>query len=215
MSLTSQPRQLFLVGSIAIITLCIGGLIWAIATAPPGPSTAPGFHDEGDPTTGTASSTVTIRAFGDFQCPACRAAEPGFDYVRNTYGDRVKIIWDDFPLIGTHPNALIAADAARCAQDQGKFWEYHDRLYQDQSSWSELPSPADKLNAYAAALDLKTDVFSACLSGRQREKDVMNDLQEGENNGVVATPTFFINEKKFEGGMENAQWDAEITSRLK
>lgn len=214
MDTPDQTKRIFLLGSMVMIVLLVGGLIWAIASTPPGPP-AGVFDDTDNPSTGVASSTVTLRIFGDFQCPACRVAEVGVSYVRRVYGDRIRIIWDDFPLLATHKNALIAAHAARCAQDQGFFWQYHDRLYEDQPAWSVMDSPMQKFEEYASALGLQTETFSSCLASRPNEQKIRTDLREGESMGVRATPTFFLNGKKIEGVLENDAWDREITAVLK
>ena len=217
MDMTSpdQTKKVFLLGSLGLGALILVGLIWAVASGP-GPTSngSVSFDDANDPAIGSASSTVTVRVFGDFQCPACRAAEPGFNYAKNKYGDRVKFIWNDFPLQAIHLNALPAANAARCAEAQGKFWEYHDKLYSDQPTWSALASPTEKFLAYADALGLKQDDFAKCVSEKTYESKIIADLQEGTRNRVNSTPSFFINDTLIASVLENDRWDQEISARL-
>lgn len=215
MSSPDQTKKVFLLGTIGLGALIVVGLVWAVASGPgTSPSGTTNFDDTNDPETGATSSTVTVRVFGDFQCPACRSAEAGFSYAKNKYSDRVKFIWNDFPLQAIHPNGLAAANAARCAEAQGKFWEYHDKLYDDQPSWSQLAPPTNKFVAYADALGLNQTDFAKCLSDRTFENKIMADLKEGERNQVNGTPTFFINDSRNVGVLSNETWDTEITSQL-
>lgn len=212
----SSPDKLqkgFLLGAIVLGTLIIVGIVWAIASGP-GPATPVSFNDANDPATGTITSDKIVRIFGDLQCPACRSAEPGIRHVRDTYGSKVKIVWNDFPLPTLHPNAMEAANAARCAERQGKFWEYHDKLYDDQPSWESLPSPTQKFVDYATALDIDGNTFRTCLQDRQGQSSINDDISEGNRVGVNATPTFYVGSKQIVGGLSNAQWDAEITALL-
>jgi protein-disulfide isomerase len=153
--------------------------------------------------------------FGDFQCPACRVAEPGVEYAMKTYSNRVRFVWDDYPLTTVHPNALPAAIAARCAEEQGKFWEFHDQLYSSQPEWEGLAATTDTFTKYAGLLGLKTDAFTSCIAMRKYLNKIEDDQAEGNSNRVQATPTFFIGNKRFEGGLSNAQWDQEIQGLLK
>ena len=117
----------------------------------------------GHPFTGGKDATVTIVEFSDFQCPYCRAAEPALKQVRTKYGDKIKLVYMDFPL-GMHPHAMDAAVAGRCAADQEKFWEFHDAMFADQSkldareSEGELPSRLDWTRAK----------FNACFDAKPR-----------------------------------------------
>lgn len=214
MTSQEQTQKAFLLGSIILGVLIIGGLVWAVASSSPTPSTVVGFIDDNDPSFGPADAAVTVRVFGDFQCPACRAAEDGFGYAKQTYGDKVRFVWDDFPLQSVHPNALPAANAARCAEAQGKFWEYHDRLYQDQLTWSTLSQPRDQFLAYAQALDLKKDEFATCYDKKTYQNKIMDDVAEGGRNRVDSTPTFFVNEERLVGVTTRESWDRVIQLEL-
>src|SRR4029079_8656742 len=87
-----------------------------------------------DPPIGPASAPVTLIEFSDFQCPFCQRVAPTLKQIRATYGDRVRIVWKDFPLTQIHPQACDAAQAGNCAQEQGKFWEFHDQLFANQAA---------------------------------------------------------------------------------
>lgn len=215
MTSTDQTRKVFLLGTIGLGALIVVGLIWAVASGPgSGGNGAVSFNDDNDPALGPAESKVIVRIFGDFQCPACRAAEDGVQYARKTYGDKVRFIWNDFPLQSLHPNALPAANAARCAEAQGKFWEFHDKLYADQASWDTSTSPNDAFISYAIGVGADKDQFAACLKNSTHQNKIMDDLKEGERNGVNGTPTFFIGDSRIVGGVENTTWDREIQARL-
>jgi protein-disulfide isomerase len=194
--------------------LVVVGLVWAIASESMAGNQSFTFNDANDPVKGPENATVVVRVFSDFQCPACRVAEAGLQYAIKTYGDRVRFVWNDFPLQAIHANALPAANAARCAEAQGKFWEYQGRLYDDQTNWESLQDPSEKFAAYAQALDLDVEAFSACYKDKAFQDYVMKDLQEGEGLGIEGTPAFFIGEKKVMGALTNEQWDTEIKAQL-
>jgi protein-disulfide isomerase len=213
MTNSQQATKLFLLGSIVLGVFLIIGLIWAIASG--ADPTRTSFNYDNYPAVGPANASTTVRIFGDLQCIACRDAEPAVQYAKQTYGDKVRFIWNDFPISSIHSNAMAAANAARCAEAQGKFWEYHDRLYVDQPNWEKLSSPIQQFQAYADALGLKKDEFAACISNRTYEYKIQDDLREGEQNDFQATPTFFVNNKKIVGGLERDGWDREIQASLK
>ncbi|MFH1704363.1 MAG: thioredoxin domain-containing protein [Patescibacteria group bacterium] len=215
MESAEKVQKIFLLGSIVLVVLIIGGLIWAVFPSGGAPK-ADGytFNDDNDPSVGPGEADVIVRIYSDFQCPACRVAEAGFLYALKTYGDKVRFIWKDFPLQAIHQNSLLASNAARCAEAQGGFWEYHDRLYEDQQSWENLASPSDLFSDYAQSLDMDRAAFDSCLAEKKYQTKISDDLAEGVKNGVDATPTFFIGDKKFVGMIENDVWDMEIQAAL-
>jgi len=139
------------------------------------------------PARGPVGAPVTIVVFSDFQCPFCAQANPTIQQVLETYGDRVQLVFRDFPL-AIHPLAEKAAEAGHCAEEQGKFWEMHDRLFANQDHLDV----AD-LNGHARQIGLDGAKFDACLdSGRMADR-VQANLEAGEKAGVDGTPAFFIN----------------------
>lgn len=140
------------------------------------------------PISGNANAPIVLEEFSDFQCPACRAVQPMVESILQTYGKNIAFYYRHFPLINIHPNAFPAALAVECANDQGKFWEYHDELFStpEDLNQSTLLKIADKLQ-----LDKKS--FSACLKSRAKTNVVNADMQEGERRKVDSTPSFFIN----------------------
>ena len=143
------------------------------------------------PVKGGSTAAVTLEEFSDFQCPACLAAQPVVQDVIKTFGDRLRLEFKHYPLVTIHTQAFRAALAAECANDQGKFWEYHDLLFANQPSFSP-----DELSGYASQLNLKADSFVACLESRAKTSVVRADVAEGDKRGVNATPTFFLNGEK-------------------
>jgi protein-disulfide isomerase len=172
--------------------------------------TPPRFKVASDnhPWTGGKDAAVTVVEFSDFQCPYCRAAEAGVKEVRAKYGDRVKIVHEDFPL-GFHEHAMDAARAARCAGAQDKFWQYHDALFEDQSKLAV----AD-LKAKAAKLGLDSKKFAACFDQQEPDAAIKADQAQGQALGVSGTPTFFINGRELTGAQPAEKFDALIDEEL-
>ncbi|MFB6216272.1 MAG: DsbA family protein, partial [Candidatus Aenigmatarchaeota archaeon] len=119
--------------------------------------------------------------------------------IKENYVDtgKVRIVYKDFPLTRLHPNAQIAAEAAECADAQGRFWDYHDKLFNNQDEWAS--AGRSKLKEYASELGLDTQRFNQCLDSGKFTQEVKNDLQDGRSRGVSGTPTFFINGQKVVG----------------
>jgi protein-disulfide isomerase len=124
-----------------------------------------------EPVRGPANAPIEIVEFSDFQCPFCGRAVPTIDKLLATYGDRIKLVYRDFPLTSLHPHAYDAAEAGECARQQGKFWEYHDRLFANQRALAS----AD-LVRHAADLDLDVPAFSACLKDGRAKPRVEADV---------------------------------------
>jgi protein-disulfide isomerase len=142
---------------------------------------------------GPANAPIEIVEFSDFQCPYCQRANPTVKQVLQTYGDRIHFVYRHFPL-GNHPNARPAAEAAQCAAEQGKFWEYHDHLFANQSRLGD----AD-LKQSAAELGLDSAKFNACVDTHKYKTQVEADMKAGEEAGVNGTPAFFVNGRMIGG----------------
>lgn len=157
-----------------------------------------------DPALGEEDAPVVIIEFSDFQCPFCkRFAEQTFPQLKRDYIDtgKVRFVFRDFPILRIHPNAGLAALAAECADEQGRFWEMHDRLFARQAEWAGIaPEQARSLfEAYARELKLDDPAFSECLASERYAEEVVEDWQDGIEAGVRGTPAFFINGEKLEG----------------
>ena len=147
-----------------------------------------------DPALGNAGAAVTLVEFSDFQCPFCARVMPTLKRVQETYGDRVRIVWKDFPLTSIHPQAFKAAEAGQCAQEQGKFWEYHDRLFANQQALD----PAS-LKKHAAEGGLDAGKFNTCLDEAKYGERVREQMGVGTRLGVSSTPSVFINGRMVSG----------------
>ncbi|MCI0567142.1 MAG: thioredoxin domain-containing protein [Acidobacteria bacterium] len=140
-----------------------------------------------DPFLGPADAPVTIVEFSDYQCPYCSRAEPVVKQVLEKYKGKVKFVYRDYPL-SFHPFAAKASEASQCANDQGKFWEFHDALYADQSKLS-VPD----MEATAGRLGLNAEKFKSCLDSGKHAAEVKKDMDDATKAGVNSTPSFFIN----------------------
>jgi len=158
---------------------------------------------------GDAKASVTIVEFADFQCPYCKSVQATLNGLLVKYPGRVKVAYRDFPLRTLHPQAQIAAEAGRCAGEQGKFWEYHDALYADQNKLSQ-----PELLETARRLGLKEKALEPCLASGKFRSQIEQDIQEGTRAGVEATPGFFINGVFVNGAMPAAQFEKIINREL-
>lgn len=139
------------------------------------------------PTMGPADAVITVVEFSDFQCPFCARSAATVKQLVDKYHGKVRLVFQDFPL-PIHKDAAKASEAAACAHDQGKFWEFHDRLYQNQNNLS----PAE-LKRYAADLGLDGPTFNACLDAAKHAADWRRTKAIGEAYGITGTPAFFVN----------------------
>lgn len=149
-----------------------------------------------DPALGTGKVNVVM--FSDFECPFCARAVPRLVELRQKYGDKIKLVFRDFPLESIHPHAMRAAEAAGCAFEQGKFWEYHDLMFQNQDKMNQ----GDKLHEAAAKqLGLDMNKFVECVKSGRRQAEIRKDMEDGNKYGVNSTPTFFVNGKALRGAL--------------
>lgn len=146
------------------------------------------IFSERDPAIGSERPKLVIVEYSDFQCPFCRAAFPIIREAVTSYGDRgLRLVYRDFPVDEIHPEARGAAEAAQCAHAQGKFWAYHDKLFQNADALD-----ATSLARYAEQIGLDRTQFDACVASRQFRQAVEEDSQAGVKLGVKGTPTWFF-----------------------
>jgi protein-disulfide isomerase len=157
---------------------------------------------------GNAKAPVMIVEFSDYQCPYCHQVEPTVKSLLAKYGDKVSFSYRDFPLSAIHANAMIAAEASRCAEEQGKFWEYHDQLF----AASSLEK--NSLIEYARNLKLDDKQFESCLTAEKYKTDIENDETEGRKAGVSGTPGFFINGVEVSGAKPESDFTSLIDDEL-
>ena len=200
-------------------------------SAPVAPSTAPKAGAnvsvsirKDAPVLGKSDAKVAIVEFADFQCPFCKQYyQQTFNDIKTKYIDtgKVKYVFMHFPLTQIHVNAQVSAVAAECANQQGKFWEYHDVLFtQGQSNGdgldkTSLEKYADKLGLNKGTLGIGKNKFNQCLESNATLKTVQSDQAEGTKNGITGTPSFFINGKPLVGAQPAASFEKVIEDALK
>lgn len=146
---------------------------------------------------GPVDAPVSLVEYGDYQCPYCAGTRPIVDEVQNRMGDELQFVFRHFPITTVHAYAEIAAEAAEAAGAQGRFWDMHDVLFENQDQLT--PS---YLRAYAGALGLDTERFDRELAGHVYADRVREDFMSGVRSGANGTPTFFINGVRHEGSYE-------------
>ena len=161
-----------------------------------------------DPWTGAAQAPVTIVEFSDFECPYCRRSVPVLKELLEKYPGKLKLVYRDFPG-PNHQQALTAAQAAQCAAEQSRFWEYHDALFTQQ-----VPTTGWDFSALAEDLGLHQSPFEACMKENRYRDEVLKDLRDGLQLGVTSTPTFFINGRPLVGARPLADFQTIIDPLL-
>ncbi|MGZ8498710.1 MAG: DsbA family protein, partial [Candidatus Binatia bacterium] len=155
------------------------------------------------------TSVVTLVKFEDFQCPYCKTVQPVFVDLLKRYSGKLRIVHKDLPLEAIHPQARQAAEAARCAGDQEKFWDYHDKLYERSPKAS-----ASDLKGFAKEIGLNTESFESCFANGKFKAAVQKDLSEGAALGLTGTPAFFINGRELIGAQPIEAFTAIIDEEL-
>jgi protein-disulfide isomerase len=148
----------------------------------------------GAPFKGPANAPVTIVEFSDFHCPFCRRVLPTLAQLEARYGEKIKLVFRDFPIDNLHPGASQAHEAARCANEQGKFWAYHDKLFA-----SPPKSSPEIFKGLAKEVGLDISGFENCFDSGKYQAAVKKDIDEGQRAGVTGTPAFFINGRVISG----------------
>jgi protein-disulfide isomerase len=154
------------------------------------------------------NAPLTIVAFSDYQCPYCHQVEPTIAAVLAKYGDKVRFAYRDFPLRSIHDHAEIAAEASRCALEQGKFWDYHDQLFKSANLDKEA------LIGYARDAKLDAKQFESCLTSDKYKAEIDKDIEEGRKAGVSGTPAFFINGISTSGAQQQDSFTRIIDDEL-
>lgn len=161
------------------------------------------------PSKGRATAPVTIAEFAEFQCPFCLNVTATLQQIEAKYQDRVRFVWKHLPLVRIHQHAMDAAVAAEAARNQGKFWEYHDKLFANQKQL-EL----DDLRKYARELGLDLARFDRDREDPELKTKVQADMAEATSLGITSTPTFFINGRLVSGAMPFETFETIIEAEL-
>lgn len=210
-----MKAQTVIILFVGLTIISVGGYLVIKSDSGPAEPTKPVVASETElarPTAyskGASAAPVRIVEFSDFQCPACAAEYPILKKVAEEYKDKVAFTYRHFPL-SQHQNAKPAAYAAEAAGRQGKFWEMHDKLFENQNSLSE-----ENIKKFAQALDLDMNRFETDRKSAEVAAVVGSDVDTGTRLKVNATPTIFINGTHFQGGLSYDQFKKEIESRLK
>lgn len=160
----------------------------------PGNSLARGTDADGNHWQGAQKASVTVYEYSDFECPACKAAEPSVASFASKYQSRnTRVVYRHFPLEEIHPQARLAAIASECAGMQGKFWEYHDVLFKNSPKLSR-----EDLLSYAQSMNL-SPLFEGCLSDPSASAIVDSDIASGMSLGLRGTPSFQVNDVSITG----------------
>lgn len=177
------------------------------------------ISEDDDAFLGDKDAPVVMIEFSDFQCPFCRFFwRDTFPSVKSQYIDtgKVKFVYRDFPL-SFHPGAMPAAQATECAEEQGKFWEMHDKIFseQDKLGSGTVQFDADDLKKWASEIGLNVSDFNSCLDSQKYATEADNDLKEGQAAGVSGTPGFFINGRLVVGAQPFNAFKTIIEEELK
>ena len=154
---------------------------------------------------GNANAAVTLEEFGDFQCPSCGAYYPELKKIEAEFGENLRVIFREYPLVPTHEHALLAAQAAEAAGLQGKFWEMHDKLYENQTTWTTAKDLVPIFVDYGKQMGLDTDRFMRDLNGEAVAARIFQDGKRVHALGLSGTPSFFVNGKE----AKDEQWKPE------
>lgn len=199
-----QDNTKWIVGGLIAAVVLVLALVMvnqlAVAQPPPSPTISAGK------VWGNANAPVKVELFGDFQCPNCARADAMLRQLAARYIDsgKVQIIYRHFAFIG--PESVAAAQAAECANDQNKFWEYANYVYAHQAGENVGAFSNNNLRSFAVQLGLDTNAFNACLDSGKYASVVQKDLDEGRFRGIRATPTFFVDGKLLEGALPADQF---------
>jgi len=161
-----------------------------------------------NPVRGAADAPVHVVVFSDFECPFCRRTEPVLNRLFERFPREVRFVWKNFPL-SIHPGAAGAAEAAQCAHDQGRFWDYHDALFA-----AAVVPDQQGFRAVANGLGLDGVAFDECLQSHRRAAEVKADITAGQRAGVEGTPTVFVNGVAFVGALPFEAYERAVLDEL-
>ena len=204
-----SPLPLFIIGGVLVVALIAGVILIGSnrkdagggASGQPGPAAAQQIDEQASKAApgaqltqarGPENAPVIIEEFGDYQCPSCAMLHPVIHKIENDYGNRVRVIFRQYPL-PMHRNASLAARAAVAASLQGHFWPMHDNLYERQGEWSELPDPRPKFTEYAQRIGLDVGRFRTDLESREVGALIFEDMKRANALRISGTPTIILN----------------------
>lgn len=148
---------------------------------------------------GPETAPVVLEEFGDFQCPPCGRMHPVVEQLKKDYGNRLRFVYRHFPLQQIHKNAFMASRAAEAAAMQGRFWQMHDLIFDNQTQWADSPEPRPIFADYARRLGLDAEKFQTDMMSQAVTERIAADQQRGVSLGVGGTPTFILNGRELPG----------------
>lgn len=179
-----------------LIVAAIIGLVVLIAVLGSRASTSSSPIPEvtsADHISGPITAKAVLVEYSDFQCPACAAYQPIVKQLQQEFGDKLALVYREYPLRQTHKSAQIAAQAAEAADKQGKFWSYHDMLFDRQTSWPQALNVEQTFVDYAKELGLDTAKFSSDYNSQAVKDRIEVDVKSGDTANIPGTPTFYLN----------------------
>lgn len=227
----ASARLAWLAAGLAVFALVIG-LAWltgvfsgtedvekTVQSLRKASSELPGFpaeHDVLGVSIGDPDAPVVIREFGDYQCAACARFATLSERIRDSWvkTGKVRLVFFDLPIASLHPNAMLAAQAARCAGDQRAFWPMHDLLFEAQPRWSPLANPKGHFMDYAASLKLDEKRFEQCLTSERHRQKIGSNLNLARTLGVVSTPTVLVDNMALPNALSWETLQALVEGRL-
>ena len=183
-------KKAFIIILLVVVAISGGALLKKDNKAAP---VQPTSHTFGD-----GKSGVVLKEYGDFQCPGCGAFFPILKQVKEKYKEQITFQFINFPLSQIHPNAQAAHRAAHAAGNQGKFWEMHDQLYENQNTWKDSINTTRDFEAYATQLGLDIPKFKIDFASSETNSIIQADIRTGQDLKVTGTPTFFLDGKQIE-----------------
>lgn len=163
---------------------------------------------------GQGKSGVTLVEYGDYQCPYCEQYYPIVKQVAAEFNDQIKFQFRNFPLVSIHQNAFAGARAAEAAAAQGKFWQMHDLLYDNQSQWAESSNPTQFFQQYAQELGLNVSQFNKDYSSNAVNNAINADMAAGNKLNIQGTPTFFLNGKQLQVTASPGSFESQIKQAI-
>jgi len=213
-----MKHKIILWGSVIIIIIAAVVGMFFLSNKPSNPADniagQPGQISMADWVRGDANAKVTLVEYSDFQCPACAAYYPLVKKLEEKFGSQMSFTYRHFPLSQIHKNAELAAMAAEAAGLQGKFWEMHDMLFENQTAWSNNYNAKKVFIGYAEKLVLNTDQFENDLDRKDLRDKIAANYKEGVSIGINGTPSFFVNGVKITNPKSYEEFEKIISEKL-
>ena len=197
---STKKLKNWVIGVLIIVGLIVAGVkFWQWAnTAPEGVPEVPLELTDSEWMKGNPQASVALVEYGDFQCPACATYYPIVKTLTDDYGEDLKVVYRHIPLVAIHTNAMDAARAAEAAGLQGKFWEMHDKLYENQKEWENERNPIGFFEKYAEEIELDLEKYKVDFASSGVQDEIDKDIFTANRLGVNSTPTFFLNGERIQ-----------------